>query len=308
MTKIQGSHILITGGSGFIGHNLAARFVQDGALVRVLSRNPHTARLQPGVEIAAWDARTPAGWGHLIEDTDIVVNLAGENLGSFPWSDDRVRRIRSSRVEAGQALVAAIHSAAHRPQMLLQASGIGYYGIDLEREMTESSPPGQDVLAQICVAWEASTQPVEELGVRRVVTRTALVLDSQEGVLPRMALPFKLFIGGPLGNGNQWVPWIHRMDEVGAMAALIANYTAQGSFNLVAPGIVRNTQFGRALARVLHRPYWLPAPGFFLRWVLGRMSILVLDGQKAIPQRLNQFGYAFHFPEIQTALADVYML
>jgi hypothetical protein len=243
-----------------------------------------------------------------MEQTDIVVNLAGENLGSFPWSNDRLRRIRSSRVEAGQAILAAIQSSAHKPQVLFQASGIGYYGVDLDREMTEASPPGKDVLAQICVDWEASTQPVENLGVRRLVTRTALVLDKNEGVLPIMALPFKLFMGGPVGNGKQWVPWIHRIDEIGAMAALIADDTAQGAFNLVAPGIVRNAPFGRALARALHRPYWIPAPGFLLRWVLGRMSILVLDGQKGVPHRLNELGYSFRFPEIQAALDDVYML
>lgn len=303
---LQGANILITGGTGFLGRNLVPTLIQEGAHVIILTRHPESAQEPKGAEFVVWDGRTTQGWGQRMDQVDIVVNLAGENLGNYPWSDERIQRIRSSRVNAGQALVQAIQAASHRPSVFLQASGIGYYGVLDDEEKTEDSLPGIDLLARICVDWENSSKDVENFGVRRVITRSAMVLDAREGVLPKIALPFNLFIGGPLGGGKQWVPWIHVQDELAAMRFLIDRETASGPFNLIAPIPVRNNQFGRVLAGVLHRPYWIPAPAFLLKLVLNRMATLVLDGQRAFPERLKQAGYHFLYPDLQEALINVY--
>jgi uncharacterized protein (TIGR01777 family) len=304
--ELQGANILVTGGTGFLGRNLVPTLIRDGARVMILTRHPEAAEEPKAADFVGWDGRTTQGWGQRMDQMDIVINLAGENLGNYPWSEERIQLIRSSRVNAGQALVQAIHAASHRPRLFLQASGIGYYGVLGDDEKTEASLPGIDLLARICVDWENSSKEVENFGVRRVITRSAMVLDAHEGVLPKIALPFKLFIGGPLGNGKQWVPWIHVQDEVAAMRFLIERESASGVYNLIAPDPVRNNQFGRILAGVLHRPYWLPAPAFLLKLVLGRMATLVLDGQRAVPERLLQAGYNFFFPYLQAALTNVY--
>jgi uncharacterized protein len=298
--------VIITGGSGLIGRALASGLSADGHDVVVLSRRPQpTGPLPAGARVVAWDARTAAGWGSSVDGADAVVNLAGENIGGGLWTAARKQRIMDSRIHAGQAVVQAIEQAGHRPRVLVQASGIGYYGWRGDAILTESDPPGTDWLAQVAVAWEACTQPVEALGVRRTVVRTAGVLDAKEGFLPRMLLPFRLFIGGPIGGGRQWLPWIHLADEVGAIRFLIDHPQATGAFNLAAPDEVRNADFGRTLGRVLSRPSVMPAPAFALRLALGELAGLILEGQRAAPRRLTELGFTFRFPDLEPALRDV---
>lgn len=299
--------VIITGGTGLIGRALAAELVAVGYEVVVLSRNPHRARgLPPGVRLESWDGRTAHGWGPLADGAYAIVNLAGENIAGGRWTAERKRRIRQSRLDAGQAVVEAVRAAERRPAVVVQASGIGYYGPRGDEEVTEDFPPGEDFLGRLAVEWEASTAPVEPLGVRRVVIRTGVVLSREGGALPRLALPFRFFLGGPLGSGRQWVPWIHIADEVRAIRFLLEKEDARGPYNLAAPHPVTNRELARALGEALRRPAWLPVPAPALKVLLGEMSAVLLTGQRALPRRLQDAGFPFRFPHIQIALPNLF--
>jgi len=297
--------IILAGGSGFIGAALTRALLAGGHEVTVLSRSPEAARLPAGAQAVGWDARTPKGWEAQLECADAVVNLVGENLGSGLWTAARKRRILDSRQQSGQAILAAIQQAATRPRVVVQASGIGYYGFSGDQVVTEQSPIGSDFLAQVCQHWEGATRPVQDLGVRWAATRNGLVLHPRKGVFPLVLLPFRLFVGGPLGSGSQWFPWIHLADQVEGIIHLLNNDNAAGVFNFVAPDLVTNARLGKAIARVMRRPYWFPVPAFAMRLVLGELSTLVLEGQRAQPVRLMASGYNFKFPTLDAALRDM---
>ncbi len=298
--------IMLSGGTGLIGRALIQRLLPAGHEVWVLSRGPGRSGLPEPVHVLQWDARTPAGWRLELEQMDAFINLAGENLGAGLWTSGRKQRIIDSRLHAGDAIVEAFRQAQRKPMVLIQASAIGYYGEDAGNQvLSPESPPGNDFLAQVCVAWEASTRPVEELGVRRVVTRTGLVLAKGSDLVQRLLLPFNLFVGGPLGGGHQWWSWIHINDEVGALQFLMENEQARGAFNLTAPHPVHMAEFGRTLAKLIGRPYWFPVPKFGLRLALGEMSTLVLSSQRALPVKLQELGYQFKFERLRPALEDV---
>lgn len=298
-------NVLITGGTGLIGTALSESLVRDGHHVWVLTRSPRTARVPAGVQAAGWDGKTSQGWGGLVETMDAIVNLAGENIGALPWTNARKESIRCSRVESGKAVVQAVSEAARRPRVLVQSSAVGYYGVHGDEALTEKSPHGEDYLSSIGVDWEASTQPVEALGVRRAVARTGVVLSMKEGALPRFLYPFRLYAGGPMGSGHQWISWIHVEDEVNALRFLIDREDVIGPVNLTAPEPVTNAEFGRALADVLHRPYWLPAPAFALKALLGEMSTVVLDGQYVLPEKLLAMGFPFKYDRLRPALENL---
>lgn len=288
-----------------IGRRLAAALRGDGDDVWVLSRRAQPVPLPEGVTQMHWDGLTPYGWGHLMDKIDVVVNLAGENIGQHRWSQQRKQTLRLSRLEPSQALVAAVEQAHHRPTVFLQASAVGYYGPLGDSPVDESATAGKDFLARLCVEWEEATKPVEGMGVRRIILRTGMVLAKDEGVLPRLVLPYKLLVGLRMGNGRQWFPWIHIRDEVDAIRFLIQNPKACGAFNLSAPSPVTNDVFGRTLGAVLGRPYGLPMPAPLLRAMLGEMATLVLDGQRALPMRLRASGFSFSFTRLQDALEDL---
>jgi uncharacterized protein (TIGR01777 family) len=303
--KVGAVRVLVASGTGLIGRAFCKELFAAGHQVQILSRNPSRAKLPPGAEIYKWDARSTQGWQNLLESADVVVNLAGENIGMGRWTPERKRSFLTSRQDAGKAIVEAFRTASHRPGLLLQASAIGYYGICADEIIDEASPPGKDFLAQIAVKWEAFTQPVEDLGVRRVIIRTGLILTQDGGVLPRFILPYKLFVGGPMGSGRQWWSWIHMQDEVNAMRFLIESDSAYGVYNLTAPNPVPMDEFGRTLARVIKRPYWLPAPAFAFKLLLGEQSTLVLDGQRVVPKSLLELGFQFKFPNLRSALENL---
>src|SRR6185295_10369130 len=258
--------VVITGGTGLIGSALARDLGAAGHDAVILTRDAaRTGPLPPGVRAVQWDGRTAAGWTSLLDGDSAIVHLAGESIAGGRWTTARKRRIRDSRVESGKAVLAAIRQAAEKPRVLLQGSAVGIYGPCGDEVATESHPPGKDFLAQVCVEWEGSTAEVEPLGVRRVLLRTGIVLSDAGGALPRMALPFRLMAGGPLGSGRQWFPWIHLADEVGAIRFLLERDDARGPFNLTAPQPLTNRDFSRLLGRALHRPSLAPAPGFALR-------------------------------------------
>jgi uncharacterized protein (TIGR01777 family) len=308
-------NVLITGGTGLIGHVLTESLLADGHRVTVLTRNPQKAKniLPSDVIPLQWDGRSPEGWGHIIGETDAIVNLAGESIAGDSmiailtrrWTDVQKERIKQSRLDVGKALVSAIQGAKKKPDVFIQASAVGYYGPHGDEALTESAPGGTDFLAKVCQAWEASTSEVEKLGVRRVVIRSGLVLSTKGGILPIMLLPFRLFVGGPLGSGKQIIPWIHILDQVNAIRFLLENQSAQGAFNLSAPNPVNSARFGRIAGRVLRRPNWFTTPGFALKLALGEKASLVLGGQQAVPQKLLKAGYEIKFKNLEPALQDL---
>lgn len=304
--------VIITGGTGLIGQALTQSLTQDGHEVIVLTRNPEQATGLPASATAVkWDARTANGWGHLADGAWAIVNLAGAGIagdGLLPqrWSERRKQILRDSRLHSAAAVMTAIAAATQKPAVLLQASAVGYYDVHTdERDVTESAPPGQGFLPQLCVAWEASSDAAVDYGVRRVALRTGLVLSKEGGILPRTALPFRLFVGGPMGSGQQWMPWIHIEDQVRAMRFLLENDNASGPYNLSAPTPVRNKAFGQAIGRALGRPAFLPLPAFALKLALGELAHTLLTGQRAVPQRLQAAGFQFHYTDIDKTMQDL---
>lgn len=299
--------VIVTGGSGLIGRPLVAELAGAGHEVVVLSRSPERVHgLPAGARAAGWDAETADGWGELAEGALAIVHLAGEPLGEWPWTAERKRRILASRVESTRAVAAAVRAAERPPRVLLQSSGINYYGDTGERVVDETAPEGRGFLPDVCVRWEAASADVEERGVRRVLLRTAVVLDDEGGALPKMALPFKLFAGGPIGRGDQWLSWIHLADQVAAIRFLLAHEAAAGPFNLAAPEPVTNRELSRRLADALGRPNLLRVPRTAVRLALGDMAVTVLGSVRAVPARLAALGFRFRFPTIEAALADLY--
>jgi len=297
--------VIITGGTGLIGRALAESLAPDRYQVIVLSRHPASAPPFPdGVQVVQWDARTPNGWDHLADGAKAIVNLAGASLNRR-WTPANKQLIRDSRLNAGQAVVGAVAQAERKPDVVIQASGAGCYGPRGNETVTEQAGFGDGFLGRTAEAWEASTAAVEEHGVRRAIIRTGVVLSTEGGAFPLLVLPFRFFVGGPLGSGEQWLPWIHMADHVRAMRFLIQDDTATGPFNLAAPQPVTNAEFSRLLGHVLKRPACLRVPGFAVRLALGEMSTVVLDGQRAIPQRLHNLGFEFSFPEPEPALRDL---
>jgi len=299
---------LISGGSGLIGKALVHELNQHGHKSVVLSRNPQNT--SNSSENVYWDGIHPELWTEWVEKADWIINLAGENIGAKPWTETRLREITDSRVFAGELLSEAIARASRRPSVFLQMSAIGYYGVQNPGDVEawdETRPSGDDRMSAICREWEASTEKVESLGVRRIITRTGLVLAHNGGVLNNLELPFKLFVGGPVGSGRQVYSWIHIDDLVKGMLTLLENTKANGAFNLTSPHPASNAEFGKLIGDILHRPYWMPVPAFALRLVLGEMSTLVLDGQRIIPGRLTkEFDFQFKYPNLPQALKQIH--
>lgn len=298
--------ILITGGSGLIGRPLTAELAAAGYEVVVLSRSPERVNgLPPGARAVGWDAETPSGWGGEADGALGIVHLAGESLADGRWTDAKKQRIWKSRVHSSLAVQAAIHEAAVAPRFLVQASGVNYYGQRGDQVVTEDSPAGEGFLPQVCMEWEEAAADVEELGVRRVVARSGVVLAREGGALPRMALPFKLYVGGRVGSGRQYMSWIHLEDQVAALRFLVEHATASGPFNLTAPHPVTNRELSRHLADVLGRPSLFPVPGFALRLLFGEMAEVLLEGQRVVPERLQRLGFSFRYPRLEEALRDL---
>ncbi|MFN8383041.1 MAG: TIGR01777 family oxidoreductase [Anaerolineales bacterium] len=293
--------VMIAGGSGFLGRALTKSLLADGHQVFVLTRG---TRVIEGAQTVQWDAKTMSGWENLVNEMDVMINLVGKTLASWPWTAVTKRAFYDSRIIPGLLLARSIQQATHRPGIFIQASGINHYGLSGSLA-DESTPPGDDFLAQLTIQWEDATKSVEDYGVRRVVIRSAVVLGKGDGLLGLMALPIQLFAGGPLGSGKQAMPWIHIADWVGGVRHLIADETAQGAYNLIAPTPTSNAEFNRTLASIIHRPYWFPTPAFLLRTLLGQMSVLILEGRFSQPKRLTESGYKFQFSGPREALADL---
>jgi uncharacterized protein (TIGR01777 family) len=263
-------------------------------------RNPRTTN-----EIR-WDGKTTSGWGSRVNEMDAVVNLTGYGLEHWPWTRRKKQKFIDSRVIPGLALAAAIKEASRRPRVFVQTSGINRYGLRNEGIADESTPAADDFLAQITVGWEDATKLVEELGVRRVITRNAPVIAGRGGLFPLMVLPARLIFGGRFGDGRQATPWIHLDDYVVGLRFLLENEDAIGPFNLVAPTPTSNADFMRTIAEALHRPYWFHLPAFLLRIPLGEMSVLLTEGNYSQPKKLLELGYKFQFPTLEDAVKDIF--
>lgn len=298
--------IVITGGTGLIGRALCPALLASQHEVWVLSRRPEAAVLPKGCKLAGWDGRTSQGWAELADGADAIINLAGESLEAGRWNEARKESIRSSRVLAGQAVVEAVQKAAVKPALVIQASGIGAYGPLDDHMVDESAPYGSDFLSKVTVDWESSTRAVQDFGVRQAILRTGIVLSTQGGALKPLLLTTRFFISGKLGNGKQWWSWLHMDDQVGAILHLLQNPKSSGIYNLCSPNPVQMAEFGRTLASVLDRPFWLPVPAFALKILLGEMSTVVLDGQRAMPKRLLESGYRFKYEKLHSALVNLF--
>ncbi|MGC8880144.1 MAG: TIGR01777 family oxidoreductase [Anaerolineae bacterium] len=296
--------VIITGGSGLIGRALVAELAMAGYDVVVLSRRPQEVQgaLPTGVQVAAWDGRSAEGWAVWADGARAIVNLAGANIAAGRWTPERKQAILQSRLSAGYAVVQAVQQVADKPQVVIQASATGYYGPRGDEIVTEESPAGDDFLARVCVEWERSSAAVAEMGVRHVVIRIGMVLSHEGGAFPRIVTPFRFFLGGPLGDGRQWFPWIHLMDVASAIRYLVESDGASGAFNLVAPASVTAREFARTLGRVMGRPAAMPVPAFMLRLLFGEMATVLLHGQRAIPQRLLERSFRFRYPQLEGAL------
>lgn len=302
------SRVVVTGATGLIGRALVIQLQTRGDQVVALSRDERRARGQLGsdVEVITWSdpLSTPVPESALA-GADSVIHLLGEPIAQR-WSEDVKRRIRDSRVLGTRNLVSGLLevSEAQRPRVLVSQSAVGYYGPSGEEELTESAPPGNDFLAEIVKEWETEAQGAEDLGLRVVLTRTGVVLDAHGGALAKMLPPFRLGIGGPVGSGRQYLPWIHLDDVIGALLFCLDYDTANGPVNLSAPRPVTNRDFSRALGRALHRPAFMPVPPAALNLLFGEMAEIVLEGQRAVPERLGQLGYEFRHPDLEAALRD----
>ena len=294
-------NVLLAGGSGFIGTALTRSLEGDGHKVTILTRNKPKAHNQ-----VQWDGETTNGWGHIVNEMDAVVNLTGYGLEHWPWTKRQKKRFIDSGIIPGLALASAIKDSSRRPSIFLQTSGINRYGLQNDGLADESTPPADDFLAQITVPWEEATRSVEELGVRRVITRNAVVLSKRGGLFPLMALPVRLFFGGRFGDGKQAMPWIHLDDQIGAIRFLMENENAHGPFNAIAPTPTSNADFMKIIASHLRRPYWFHLSAFLLQIPLGEMSVLLTKGSYSQPKRLLELGYKFKFPTLEDAVQDIF--
>jgi uncharacterized protein (TIGR01777 family) len=295
--------VTITGASGLIGTRLVRALRARGDDVTVLSRNPERAAEALGVRAEAWRPTEEPAPAAALADRDAVVHLAGERVDQR-WTDRARAAIRASRDAGTRHLVAGLRDVDPRPGALVSSSAVGYYGPRGDEVVDESTPSGDGFLAEVCAAWEHQAERAEELGMRVVRVRTGVVLDSSGGALARMLTPFKLGVGGPVAGGEQYIPWIHVDDLVGVYLAAIDGAGWSGPVNATATEPVTNRDFSKALGRALHRPTVLPIPGAALRLLYGEMAEVVTTGQRAVPRRPLELGYAFRHPELDEALRD----
>ncbi|MCA1010019.1 TIGR01777 family oxidoreductase [Halobacillus halophilus] len=297
-------NVAVTGGTGFVGSHLANHLAQQGHNVYILTRSPEKHQDTSQITHVGWlkDEHHPEK--HLPK-IDAIVNLAGESLNSGRWTEERKRSILDSRIQATEGVLDLIDQLPEKPQVLVNASAVGYYGRSKTKTFTEeTTTPGNDFLANVVTEWEERASQAKEKGVRTVYVRFGIVLG-EEGALPKMMIPYKLMVGGNVGTGEQWMSWIHVDDVSGLIDFAIHNSDLQGPVNGTAPNPSRNKDFGKTLGEVMNRPHWMTAPSFALKAALGEMSILLLDGQSVIPKKALAHGYTFKYPDLKPALQSI---
>ena len=306
--------IVIAGGTGFLGSPLAEMYAEDGHDVRLLSRGlaPGESRHEPGTGVpgisrVGWKPDGNSGpWAACISGADAVINLAGASIGDKRWSAQRKAELRDSRLLATRSLAAAITQAPVAPRLFISSSAVGYYGASGVEPKTESSPAGKDFLAHLCEDWETEARKAPREGMRLAIIRSGVVLEKSGGALAQMITPFRLFVGGPMGSGRQYMSWIHRLDWIEIVRWIVQTPEAEGVFNLTAPHPVTNRELARALGRSLRRPAFLPAPGFALKIVLGEFANSLLTGQRVLPAHAQALGYHCRYPELDIAFRGIF--
>ncbi|MBF1991310.1 thylakoid membrane protein ThyD [Fischerella thermalis] len=302
--------VAISGATGFVGSRLVEQLHKDGHRVLVLTRNiAHAQKVFPkkafsNVEIVAYTPTVSGTWQEVIASCDGVVNLTGEPIGEGRWTPERKQEILNSRKLTTQKIVEAIAKADPQPSVLVNASAIGYYGTSETATFDETSPSGNDFLAQVCQAWEAEATKVTQAGVRLVILRFGIVLGLG-GALGKMITPFKLFAGGPIGSGKQWFSWIHIDDLVNLIIQALTKPEMSGVYNATAPHPVRMSELSTTMGKVMHRPSWLPVPDFAIEALLGEGAVVVLEGQQVLPKRTLESGFEFQYPDLQPALETI---
>ncbi len=297
--------LIITGATGFIGSVLLDRLRSQGHSLVLLSRQARPSLSGAREQWVTWQLDRAAEWQSVFEGADGIVNLAGEPIAAKRWSKAQKEKLRRSRIDTTRTLVNAIASARVKPKFLVSASAVGYYGARADETLTEASAPGNEFLSLLCVDWEREALRAEEHGVRVALLRTGIVLGKGKGALAKMVLPFKLFFGGPLGSGKQWMPWIHIDDQVSLIHFLIDNDKARGAFNATAPNPVTMREFAKSLGRVMKRPAWTPVPAPILSLLLGEMAGMLLGGQRALPAAAEKAGFRFKYRNVADALASL---
>ncbi len=300
--------ILITGATGFVGRPLSIELVEAGYEVVALSRRRAEAEkvFAGRVKVVEWDATTASRWSEWVNGALAIVNLAGDNIGTGRWTEKKKRLISESRLNAGAAVTEAIHSAEHRPQVLIQASGVGYYGDRGDEPLDENSSNGAGFLADVARQWEACVLAVADTGVRLATIRLGVVLGANGGVMSRLIPPFRFFVGGHPGSGRQWFPWVHIHDVVGIVRFLIENADCEGPFNVTSPEPIRSKDFYDLLGKAMRRPALFPMPAFALKLALGEMATeLLLASTRVVPKKLLEAGYEFGFGDPAAAFTDI---
>lgn len=298
--------IIITGATGLVGTRLCARLAENNDIPIIFTRAPQSAAQKLGnkFQYVKWDYNQKSDWNDYLNNADAVIHLAGENLMSGRWTAEHKERVYNSRVESTRKLVEAIKLADTPPQMFIGASASGYYPDEINSEFDETSEPGNGFLPQLVSDWEKASLELEELKINRSIIRIGVVLSEKGGALPRMITPFKLFVGGPLGTGKQWFPWIHIDDLAGIIIHCLDN-NSNGIFNAVSPESTTMEGFTKTLGKVMNRPSIFTVPGFILKIILGEAANTVIKGSKIIPANTKKSGYNFNFPKLETALKNL---
>jgi len=298
--------IAIAGATGFVGSRLVEQLQAQGYQVIILTRSPQQASNRFGqAQIVGYNPLKSGEWQQSISGCDAVINLAGEPIAEKRWTPAQKRSILDSRQLGTQKIVEAIDLATVKPQVLINASAIGYYGTSETSKFDETSPAGTDFLAEVCAAWETAAQAVTANGTRVVILRLGIVLGENGGALGKMLAPFSAFVGGPIGSGNQWFSWIHRDDVVKLIIAALNDPKMQGVYNATAPNPITMTEFAQTLGTVMNRPSWLPVPNFALEAMLGEGAIVVLQGQQVVPTRTLAQGFDFQYSTLKPALTAI---
>ena len=324
--------VIVTGATGLIGRAVCKQLNAKGYQVVVFSRDPRKARgTVPGAaEYVAWEPAEHGAWAGALEGAHGVIHLAGASLFGKRWTPEYKREIIASREIGTRGLVQAMAGATNKPYVFLSSSAVGYYGFTGNQKLDESAPPGRDFLAQVCQIWEREGEKAEALGVRTVILRTGVVigvgeghlpfpidlrgaslerpgviLKTEEGAFPLLAMPFRFFAGGPILPGTQWFAWIHLEDLVGIIMMALENEQVRGPINCTAPEPQTNRDFAKTLGRVMGRPSWFPVPAFGMKLLLGEMADMITHGQRVIPARLQELGYRFKYPSSEQAIRQI---
>lgn len=302
--------IVITGATGLIGKKICDRLIERGDQVCIFSRNPDNAKnILPDVnEHVYWNPLNDPNaneWISHLNGKDAVIHLAGENIMAGRWTDEHKQRVFNSRVNGTKALVDGLIQAENKPGKLISASAVGYYGFSDTKVFTEESEPANDFLANLTLHWEVETKKASQIGMREARIRIGLVLDKYEGVLDKMLLPFKLFVGGPIGTGKQYFPWVHINDVVDLFLFAVDNENVTGALNAVAPETITMNQFAETLGKVLHRPSFFKVPEFVLRIAIGEAGSVAAKGANIKPERTMELGYRFQFEKVEDALKNL---